>query len=366
MSLNQLSRSSFFYFHSSEYSLFASFINHVNLILTLAMLIICTISNFLSLMTYKRKRNRLIESYFMPLYLCANQLSIILFFAINLSFSSKYQSLLSFSAYSCKIFTFVFHTASTLLNWIHVVVPILEKLYEKNSIVAMKRIKNCFFILIVIFCAIYSTDLDFLELIEADPNYQNQSEISITKSFKCGINIRHYPRAFLIRDILDFTIYCVIPIFIIVMIILKTESSESLKNLIIALLIFLTFWLPIFVVILYRDYQIIAGKINVNYYSTSGFKIEIIFNVFLTMNRFFPAIAVLMDAGFNESTRSELSKLICKWPFKVKNSNEQNIHIFEPKTHQSNISIDQIRREFYSNYYSVRHSEIFNRAPTVL
>ena len=359
MSLNQLSRSSFFYFHSSEYSLLASFINHMNLILTFAMLIICTISNFLSLITYKRKRNKLIESYFMPLYICANQISIILFFAISLSFSSKYQSLLNFSAYSCKIFTFVFHTSSTLLNWIHVAVPILEKLYVKNSIVAMKRIKHFFFILIVIFCAIYSTDLNFLELIEANPNYQN-------KSFKCGINIRHNPKTFLITDILDFTIYCVIPIFIIVMIILKTESSESIKKLIIALFIFLTFWLPIFVVIFYRDYQIIAGKISVNYYSTSGFKIEIFFTVFLIMNRFFPAIAVLMDAGFNESTRSELSKLICKWPFKVKNPNEQNKHVLEPKTHQSNISIDQIRREFYSNYYSVRHSEIFNRAPTVL
>ena len=354
-----MSRSSVYFVNQAKDNdnLTLKFIINTNLIFPYMIGIIGTVSNALLLISYKAKKNKFIEKFYMPLYLIVNQAAIVLFATGNTPLNDKQQTLADYSAYSCKFITLSFHTFSTLINWIHALVPVLLKLHLRSSIESLKRTEKFIYSLLAVFGVIYSIDFVYLELVPiTDIPATNSTQT--TQTNRCGIkNVQ----LAILRDIIDLAVYCVLPLLLILYIMIRCELTKAFtKKIKLGIMIFVILWVPVCVLPLYRDYQILMNQISADYYATHGYWVEICFTIALVLNRCIPIISSCLNAYFNKNTRVIFYRLACFLCLKAdgnKLPRQSEIHfqttfLRRKKEKNPTLKIDQIRREFYSSYYN--------------
>ena len=273
-----------------------NFINLSSIIFPYIIAIFGTLSNVILVIAYLTRKNKFIDKYYMPIYCVTNQVAISVFVISNIYTDlDRKSSLMEYSKYSCKLLSFVFSISTTLINWIHALVPFLLKCQVNRSVETMEKTRLFLFVLPIVFTCIYSMDLVYLKLM-FDQN----------GSIHCALTSL---RVTIIKDLLDTLFYLILPTAIIIYSIRNLNKRDKVfKSLLITRILFICVWSLISIVPLVNDYRIMSKNILHKEYTLL---IESIFTVAIILNRSLPILAICSHAMLNRHTRLTFYKIVC-------------------------------------------------------
>ena len=264
---------------------------------------------FFKIIAYSTRNNKFILKYIFPIGTLAYQIDFLTFSFSNLSFTKH---LIQNSKFNCKIITFINHVSSTWLAFIFASSPNLVRLYLNQSFNKLDNAKLVLCCLPLIISIVYCIELFYLDIINIDIESMLAVNITNSTAFKiCGIKNTNI---LIIRDLLDFVVYFMVPFCCLIFILyelkqLKMEMYPRMR--IILPVLFVILYCPIISVTLLRDFQLLTG-------TKSFYLVELVFNFTIVVNRSFIFVSYILDLYFNEHSRKIWKKLICSICFKFK------------------------------------------------
>ena len=201
-----------------------------------------TLSNAFLLIAYIKRENKAFYKYFIPYTTLSNQLCITLFALNNIAVSAKQTSFVNHSVFTCKLMSYLFHLISTYNAWSLVSFNLIIILWVKRSITALEKTRLAHAGLFVTLALVYSIDLVYMDVSDAD------EVMCILKT-----------EFLLLRDILDFLLFFVLPfVFILVNLSQLDSSQETFRKMKTSVpLAFALFQLPVILCVLVRDLEIV-------------------------------------------------------------------------------------------------------------
>lgn len=183
--------------------------------------VIGTLLNLILIIGLIKRKNKTYQKYTLPIGSAILQLNLIVFVISNTRFNSSSRLLINYSTLTCKTFTFILHVTSSCTTWLFSMFLFVIKCYLNKNAKCLERIHFVYFLLILKLCLIYSVDLFYVDLntIESNENQTHHNRV-------CTIRDIHI---LLVRDILDFLFYFLLPFFILVFNIFQLRPMQKLN-----------------------------------------------------------------------------------------------------------------------------------------
>jgi len=270
--------------------------------------IIGSFLNFLLIIGFLKRKNKSYQKYTLPICCAFLQLNLMAFVASNIKINSNENNmntsrlLINYSSYTCKLLSFIIHVTSSQVTWIFSMSLYVVKCYLNRNKKRLEKMFLFYLVLAMSLCLIYSLDLFFLDLNTLSVLNQTQ-EIRV-----CSMKDT---RLLLLRDLLDFLFYFLIPFVLLFYNAFQLRPFQKLKLYPKLKFVFQSFFLLIFApnicVVLTNDFLMVLKNMNIE----KNLALEWIFTLTIILNYSFILGATLMHAYFNTNTRLICYKIFC-------------------------------------------------------
>lgn len=259
--------------------------------------------NLLLITGFFKRKNKTYQKYTLPMMSLLYQLNLIVFVISNTRLNSSSRLFINYSTFTCKTFTFILHVTSSCTTWLFSMFLFVIKCYLYKNVKCLERIHFVYFLLILKLCLINSIDFFYVDLntIESNENQTHHNRVCTIRDF----------RVLLVRDIIDFLFYFLLPFFILVFNIFQLRPMQKLnlypQMKCVFHVFFIFFFAPKICVILVNDLLVLTK----NDTKHVNIVLEWIFTLATMINGSFVIGGVIMHAYFNLITRMVCFKIFC-------------------------------------------------------